>query len=92
MVSWGEGWSRSVSGRLLLQGTPEFHPGLLTFQDADHHHSYTLTSMFLFCVLFGQGLTCNLGWPGTHNVNQTGFKLKRPACLCLLCAGIKGPR
>jgi len=32
---------------------------------------------------------CSPGCPGTHSVDQAGFKLKKFACLCLPSAGIK---
>ena len=65
------------------------------------HHTLPSHFFFLFFFLFPGcfvslffrdriSLYKNPGYPGTHSVDQTGLKLKRSTCLCLLSSGIKG--
>ena len=47
--------------------------------------------MYLFIGCFESDIClCGLSCPGTNYVDQSGLKLKRSACLCLLSAGTKG--
>ena len=49
------------------------------------------TMVHTFMGGWGTGSHYSPGWPGTHYVDQAGFKLcLRSACLCLPSARIKG--